>query len=256
MKDKILYVILSILMLVFIKQAYCGELTQARSLFYQGNIRYSEGDFQQAIIDYERVLSLGFESGALYYNLGNSYFKEGLLGKAIANYLRAERLIPQDADLRSNLDYARSLVKDRCSVSKRKWFMQLFYNLSGLFNLDTISLISSILYFILSIIIILIITLKNLRRVLCYISLPISILLVISIISFCTQFYSTVIQRWAIVVVKTSDSRFEPFDNATSFFTLSEGERVAIVISKGDWIKVKREDGKQGWVRKNDIEFL
>lgn len=41
----------------------------------------------------------------------NAYFKLGNKGKAILNYERALQLLPRDADVKSNLVYARSLIE-------------------------------------------------------------------------------------------------------------------------------------------------
>ncbi|MBN3037894.1 MAG: tetratricopeptide repeat protein, partial [Candidatus Omnitrophica bacterium] len=120
--------------------AYCDGSEQARSLFYQGNAKYSEEHYEQAIENYEQVLSLGFESGPLYYNLGNSYFKKGYLGKAILNYMRAKKLMPQDADLKSNLAYAQSQIKGGKIAFRRKWFVKTFLNLAGLFSLGALTI--------------------------------------------------------------------------------------------------------------------
>jgi len=244
------------LMLIFIKSADCGGLSQARSLFYQGNTHYSEEKFQQAIVDYEKALSLGYESGPVYYNLGNAYFKQGKLGKAILNYLRAQRLMPQDADLKSNLDYARSLIKGGIAAAKEKRLTRIFFRVVDSFSLDTFTLLSSILYFILSALVISFILVKNLRKILAYISVPMSVLLLICIFLFFAQFYKTVIQQEAVVTVEAADAKFEPFEAATTFFTLNEGENVFIVTSRKDWVKIARIDGKQGWVRTKDIEPL
>ncbi|MBN3037782.1 MAG: SH3 domain-containing protein, partial [Candidatus Omnitrophica bacterium] len=60
----------------------------------------------------------------------------------------------------------------------------------------------------------------------------------------------------AVVVIEYSDCKFEPFDDATTHFTLYEGESVITGTQKGEWIKIKRLDGKQGWIKQRDIEFL
>ena len=52
-------------------------------MFELGNQLYQEDDFAGAIEAYEAVLEVGWESPDLYYNLGNSYFKFGDLGRSI-----------------------------------------------------------------------------------------------------------------------------------------------------------------------------
>ena len=44
----------------------------------------------------------------IYYNLGNSYYKADDIARAILNYERALLLEPGNADIRANLEIARS----------------------------------------------------------------------------------------------------------------------------------------------------
>ncbi|MDZ7766581.1 MAG: tetratricopeptide repeat protein [Melioribacteraceae bacterium] len=44
-------------------------------IFSEGNSAYQNEDWQSAIISYEKLLNQNYESAALYYNLGNAYFK-------------------------------------------------------------------------------------------------------------------------------------------------------------------------------------
>jgi len=48
---------------------------------------------------YESVINNGYESGEVYFNLGNAYFKSGKLQYAILNYERAKKIISNDDDV-------------------------------------------------------------------------------------------------------------------------------------------------------------
>ncbi len=52
-------------------------------LFTQANSEYQKGNYEAAESYYTQVLNSGFESGSLYYNLGNACFKQKRLGEAI-----------------------------------------------------------------------------------------------------------------------------------------------------------------------------
>ena len=77
----------------------------------------------------------GIENGRLFYNIGNIYFRLGDTGKAILNYRRAERFIPNDVNLQQNLNYARSRCVDRIDPKPQtQVFRTIFfwhYDLSG-----------------------------------------------------------------------------------------------------------------------------
>lgn len=81
----------------------------APSTFDQANKLYEEGRFQEAIQEYQSVLT-NHVSAAAHFNLGNAYFKSGRIGRAIAQYQQAEVLAPRDADVLANLRFARQQV--------------------------------------------------------------------------------------------------------------------------------------------------
>lgn len=84
---------------------------------YERGIELSRSDpaasqraFAESAAGWERLRAEGFGGGALEFNLGNAYMQAGDLGRAIARYLAAERDLPGDADLASNLAQARARV--------------------------------------------------------------------------------------------------------------------------------------------------
>lgn len=80
--------------------------------FLDGIKHYEAGEYEKAAAVFETVAKNGIRNGKLYYNIANAYLKDNRLGPAILWYERAYKLIPGDPDLRFNLDYARSLLKD------------------------------------------------------------------------------------------------------------------------------------------------
>jgi tetratricopeptide (TPR) repeat protein len=76
--------------------------------FDEANKLYERELYAAAAAAYEELLTSGKQSAAVYFNLGNAWFKAGQLGKAIAAYRQASRLAPRDPDLRANLQFARA----------------------------------------------------------------------------------------------------------------------------------------------------
>jgi tetratricopeptide (TPR) repeat protein len=60
--------------------------------FAKANDAYMAGFYGNAITIYEEILSSGFESPDLYYNLGNAYFKNEELPKSVEAESRQRRL--------------------------------------------------------------------------------------------------------------------------------------------------------------------
>ena len=67
--------------------------------------------YRSAAAAFETLAEHGVSSAALEYNLGNTYFRLGDLGRAVLHYRRGARLDPADAALNANLAYARNRVE-------------------------------------------------------------------------------------------------------------------------------------------------
>jgi tetratricopeptide (TPR) repeat protein len=112
-----------------------GHLESAEQAFRRG-VELDETDpaaaseqYERALLHYERIVrDDGVQNGRLYYNIGNTYFRLGEVGRAILNYRRAALYIPQDENLEANLEYARSRCIDRIeSQESERIFKTLFF---------------------------------------------------------------------------------------------------------------------------------
>jgi tetratricopeptide (TPR) repeat protein len=71
---------------------------------------YDTGQYGLAAQAYQQLVDQGFAEAALFYNLGNAYYKQGDVGRALLNYRRAERFAPRDADIAANLKLVRAQI--------------------------------------------------------------------------------------------------------------------------------------------------
>jgi tetratricopeptide (TPR) repeat protein len=71
------------------------------------NQLYVAGHFDEAARIYEQEVARGVQDSAVYYNLGNAYFQQGDMSRAVVNLQRAAQLDPRDADIQANLALAR-----------------------------------------------------------------------------------------------------------------------------------------------------
>ncbi len=85
----------------------------ASSFAQQADSAYNKENYREAISLYLESLARDGQSATVYYNLGNAYFRNDNLGKAVISYERALRINPTDADARQNLDFVRSRIQDR-----------------------------------------------------------------------------------------------------------------------------------------------
>jgi tetratricopeptide (TPR) repeat protein len=92
---------------------------------------YAEKNYKLAISLYESILKDGLTSYKLHYNLGNAYYKNNEIGKAIYNYELANKLQPNNKDVKTNLRIANEKTIDKIE-SKENFFIGAIK--SGLVN--------------------------------------------------------------------------------------------------------------------------
>lgn len=69
-----------------------------------------KSDFEEAAALYQEILDEGFVSGIVLYNQGNAWMQAGHVGRAIASYRQAARILPRDPYLDANLNLALTQV--------------------------------------------------------------------------------------------------------------------------------------------------
>ncbi|MFO8099536.1 MAG: SH3 domain-containing protein [Salinibacter sp.] len=84
-----------------------GQPDSAAVPFERANAAYQEGRYEDAVAQYRQVLETGRTSGALYYNLANTYVRLDRLGQAIRYYEKARPLLGDDPRLAHSLEQAR-----------------------------------------------------------------------------------------------------------------------------------------------------
>ncbi len=117
------------------REEISGHLSSAEEAFRKG-MELDRSDpaaaadyYRTAILHFERITGEGgVRNGKLYYNTGNAWFRLGDIGRAILNYKRALLYMPNDPNLRQNLEFARSRCASRIEGQEReKVFKTLFF---------------------------------------------------------------------------------------------------------------------------------
>jgi len=83
---------------------------------------YNNKNYKEAIDCYESFIKEGLSSYKLHYNLGNAYYKNNEIGKAIYNYELANKLQPNNRDIKTNLKIANEKTIDKIE-SKENFFI-------------------------------------------------------------------------------------------------------------------------------------
>src|ERR1700722_17669305 len=84
-------------------------------------------DYRESAALLESLLADGFKNGALYYNLGNAYFRSGEFGRSIAAYRKAMPYRPRDPYLEANLRQALSVAPGRLPEPPSPWWGHVLF---------------------------------------------------------------------------------------------------------------------------------
>ena len=219
------------------------------------NALYEDGRYEQAARSYQQLADKGYDDPALYYNLGNAYFKQGDLGRAILNYLRAERIAPRDGDVKANLDLARSQTLDVLETGDAP-FVRFVTGLllrvtTG--ELGAIALASWLLFSTS-----LLLAMIGPRRWLAWtrpVTLAATVLLLLGGGALAGRLYFDSASNEAVIVAEEVDVVSGPGSRYTPEFTLHAGAETGLVERRGAWARIALPGGSlQGWVPAADVE--
>ena len=233
--------------------AFCAE-NNVNQIFKSANSFYQEAKYDQAILEYEKILNRGLHSGNLYYNLANCYFKKGELGKAALNYQRAKTLIPADSDLKANYDYALSLLNLGSNELYGKRWVRFLDRLFSAWNINSLAIFLSLLWLVVFLTLILGLFFEKAKPALKIILSLTVVLFLLILIPFNRKI--TCLNDSAVVISQEAQSRFEPLESATTYFTLGQGSLVEVIETTLSWAKIRRQDGKIGWVSQSSLGFI
>lgn len=90
-----------------------ATMATASPLTEKADSAYTTDRFQEATALYNKAIDTEGTSAAIYYNLGNSYYRQGKLGNAILCYERALRLDPTNQRVKANLEFVNSKLIDK-----------------------------------------------------------------------------------------------------------------------------------------------
>lgn len=231
-------------------QALLGQQAQ----FDAGNQAYRNGDFAEAILQYESLLQAGWENAILYYNLGNAQYKRGRLGEAVWAYEKALQLDPDLEDAVANRALVQALLVDEIEAVPMPLVERYFRLWADGLSRNGFRWLSIGWLWILAIGWTFWKFKKSRWSVL---SMAAALLmLLVSLLSWGIYEKLTAGEQSAVVVVDNVYVKTAPSDAAPDAFVLHEGTLVQLETRLEDWQEIKIADGQVGWLHPEAIKNL
>lgn len=236
--------------LLFIGLAFISKGADLKLLMDQANKAYSDQDFAKAQELYEQILGTGHESAQLYFNLGNTFYKQGNNLRAILNYERAKRLAPRNPDIDFNLKIANQFVVDNIEQLPRPFFSRWWNTLSGFSSADGWAR-WSVVFFLVSLVLLgtyFFSSKLNIRKLSFYAALFSAIITILTF-SLASRQNSLLKDRSsALILCPRVSVKSAPSVTGTDLFMIHEGLKVKITDQLDKWREIELTDGNKGWV--------
>jgi tetratricopeptide (TPR) repeat protein len=231
---------------------------QSNKLFDEATAAYNSGEYEKAIGFYTDILDDGEHSAAVYYNLGNSYYKLNKIAESIYFYEKALLLSPNDEEVKTNLSYAQNMTIDAIDTMPETGLSKLYKSVTGKLTFDQWAYLAIALMIIFVLLYILFYyanssTLKRWSFIGSILALFICIIAIVFAFIQRSDFKDL---QPAIIFAEESSIKSEPNASSQQVFVIHAGTKVNVLDQLDEWNKIKLADGKTGWIQKNELKLL
>jgi tetratricopeptide (TPR) repeat protein len=213
---------------------------------------YLDGDLDGAVRGYEALEAEGWDGAGLQLALGNARLLLGRRGLAIVSYERALRLDPWDPDARENLALARGSNPDRLPLADRSAVERAVRRVPERGAALALAAAWAALWA----------ALAAGRRAPGRLRVALSAAAIAAAVASAAAgaaVAAAALDRRhpaAIVIAPATPAREGPARALRAAFQLHEGTRVRIVGASGDLVRIRLENGLEGWVAAEDVERI
>lgn len=234
----------------------------------QADTAYNREDYAKAIELYNQALAQHGSNSDLYYNLGNAYFRNGKLGKAVLNYERALKANPTNADAKTNLKFVNSLIQDK-PEDDSAFLANVHQNIMMTLRPNSWAFVSLFLFclFLTAIGLYLFTNNVALRKTGFFGALAVLVVfLYVALVAYQSMNYALSHDKAVVTASSTQLSSAPRISkkNTDKVVTIHEGTRVEIIDSiatpddplSPKWYNVKINNNTKAWLRSVDVERI
>jgi hypothetical protein len=219
------------------------------------NQLYVSGHYGEAARIYEQEIARGVQDSAVYFNLGNAYFQQGDMGRAVLNLQRAAQLSPRDEDIQANLELARQQTTELFAEDPTGP-VAILAGITSWMSLNEAAVLVLILWFLLGFFLLAYREANGPRgkRLTQTLALLVLILMLLAGVSLASRSFLQQTQPPGVVVTPSVAISDSP-GAAPAGYSLNGGTKVNVVDRLGDWVRLDMPQGAgETWVPADAIE--
>ena len=224
----------------------CTAPRSIQEIFLEGNKLYSEQEYEAAL---ERYQSLAKKGPAVWYNLGNTWFRLGDYGRAIAAWGRAQRHAPKHLIKRAH--HNRERAQQAAGIARRRGMAYVQEYLR--YRLSFVSFLLLQYLLLLGWYFAFLFALLRLE----YKNVILGLVMAFNVIMLgliCFKCWDDTVER-AVVLRRELPVRVGPGTEYHSHDTVTNARTVTILAGEGDWYKV-RCNNIVGWVPADAVDKI
>lgn len=219
--------------------------------FNKATTAFDSSNYVEAVKIYESLIAKDIISSDLHFNLGNAFFKQNDIPKAILNYEKAIKIDPNNTDAAYNLKLANSKTIDKIEsipdLFLYRWWKTIFnlFSSENWAKLTVLVLFFSIgfaaLYFFSNA--------TTLKKTGFYGATTLFFIMLFT--WFLAQQQRSYLNQkeYAIIIEPTVNINSSPSMGSSKLFVLHEGTKVKIENETNEWFEISLPNGNKGWVK-------
>ena len=229
--------------LLLLVTGVCGGAQPASDAIAKANAEYSAGNFRAAAEQYQAAVEAGTRNAALFYNLGNAWYRAGDSGQAILNYERALALQPQHPEAHANLRLAQD--KARALELRPKWWDEPIARATP----NQFSIALAVSFWVAAFCFAGWMLAERRQSPLLLVLFILALMVIgVSVAALCALETGRGGSAFAIVTGEKIEARVATADNAGSVLVLPPGSEIKIISTRGDWIYAALPNDLRGWL--------
>ena len=252
------FILIQLFLLVFLS----GNVNAASPdlLFEAGNREYLDGQYNEALDKWLQIENDGFENSALYYNIGNAYYKLSEVGESILYWEKALKFASDDEDITTNLKIARTRLVDKLEEQVRLPVWNWLDKLRARFSPELLAIGASGLCFLLFLIIGIrrwLIANNTFRKLFARLAWLVFVVLILDFAFIGLEIQDEKSSKEGVLIVKEAEILSAPAEGTGKLlFTIHEGTKVKVLRSMKNWHEISLGKKKHGWVKGSQLGII
>lgn len=249
---------IAVLVATILLVAFHAAGQNPEQLAVQATKAFNTKQYPEAIKLYSKIIAGGYESYALYYNLGNAYYRNNEPAEAILYYEKALKIAPNNEDIKHNIGVVNSNLTDKVEKVPELFYKRWWKLILNMMDIDSLAILTIMLLTLALTLIAVYVAIPNLliRKISFWSGVTLLLFFGVGVTAASQRNHYLNGQHEAIVFTQTVNIKSSPDENSKDIFVLHEGTKVTLLDVVANWQEIRIANGSVGWIKASDIRKI